>query len=477
MNVSRSNPLPTESCIYLDSTGLLDDSKRARETTYSSVSSASWVPRTLFEISTILPEGRKLTSREKQLYSENVEKVLINLRINPAQDVINRLIEDGKLHMDIRIQLLGQQLLFVYRTGLRFSTQSSKWRICHRLPKRVEEEEEKRSCFEAAHCHLLPELKVQHVRKARSVPPNSWLYATWNITTLLPTEWNQTDTMLDGQNTNPASLRCEILDSVFNQAAQFNAESCENYYHDIIRRIATRIEKYLRECGNDSQYTLPLRCYREVLGDYIRQIGANVNMLAWVCIERSLETDQEVIAVQKRIWAMTREETIIGRNKSFAPHQESNISPDNLVRVPVPHTQAQIPALQEQVSAQAVLMPVLPLQPSPLVQLRPIPQLVAQFAMPAFIHTPQQQLQPKVYFNVKVHLEPQATKYYNYCLQDLTIKTIALRHWQAGGQSTIEFVPMKKRMKELIKQGFNICAPQHQENIITCLFAYFYPSF
>ena len=352
MNVSTSrpippfpiNPTPTESCMYLDATGRLDNITRARQTTYSCISSASWVPRALFTLS--IPERRKLTRAEQQYYREKVEKSLINLRVNPSSTVFRRLVEDGKLHMDVRLQLLGSQLLLLYKTGFSCSTQESKRRICHRLPKR-EGNDATRSYFEAAHCHLLPELRVRIGQgKSYSIPPDSWLYLAWNTTTLLPTIWNQADTMVDGQNSNPDSLRCEIL-RVFNRAAQLNTrKNSEEYYHEVIKKIVERVREYLR-LNPSNTYTLPLRCYMEVLNDYQHQIDDRVNMLAWVCMERSLETEQEVRVVQKRIWNMTQIGIVINKEQSFATHKEQFklIKPKDLKKVLVPQIQTQIPTI------------------------------------------------------------------------------------------------------------------------------------
>lgn len=449
---------PAEYSIYLDQ-------ERCSESTtsYSQLSSASWVPSSILKVN----ETDETTHKA---YHRKTEQMFVNLRQQPTNLMLQEFIKHGQLHMDVRMQLLGQQLLMVYKTGHKYVAEKSRWRICHRSPPR--QEGEPTSYFQAAHCNLFPELAME-ASQGQAIPfsKKSWLCTTWNITTLLPTEWNQTDTAIDGKNSNSSSFRCHITSSILNEAAKRTATSCSTYYNEIIKEMAKRLDICLREYGSQHAYTLPLRCYRQVVQEYLDQANTGVNMLAWVCMEQSLETPEEIHAVQQRIWEMSKIQTVIFRGDGrFAGHKNQYVSiqpHQNLRITPMPSLSG---FLEEQKTEEAHAPGVV----TRAAYNHALEQAVgvAQAVLPPVVQAPVPQ--QEVYYREEVDLYPVGKKYRDYCLQDQEIQAIAGRHWQGGGHSTAQFNPMKKQIKKLITEGYGVVYVKNQDDIATCLFARLY---
>lgn len=467
----------SEYFVYLDRTV-----HREGTNSYSNVSSASWVSGAVLKIENDAATARVSCSRQ-------VESVMINLRRQPTPHVLAQIIEDGRLHMDVRIQLLAQQIILVYKTGYSYMDQKSRWRICHKMEKAVAGDEAK-SCYQAAHCNLFPEMGLlldPTQGEFIPFPKTSWLCSTWNTTTLLPTTWNQTDTMLDGQNSNRSSFRAQIT-QVLNQAAKVDAGSCVGYYNDILIKMAARLDACIRKYEQETEthkYIIPLRCYREVVEQYLNRTRAGDNMLAWACMEPSLDTEQAIHAVQARIWKMTQIEAhSFLAVKRFSPHAQlfkpMQSQNTGLLRAPMRLLETQIPVQGPGVvtrSERAHIMQDMT-QLDPVLAMPVIHSIVPHIAADLVV-TPvamASQTTQTLYFRDLVHLEKKGMQYKNHCLQDQTIQTIAERHWQAGGHSQVELAPMKERMRLLIHEKFGIKAPKHQEEIATCIFAHFYPT-
>lgn len=471
MNPTSASAASSEHFVYLDRTEHTEGTN-----SYSTVPGASWVS------GAVLKRGADLTE-ERTLCKSQVETVMINLRRQPTDLMLRQIIEDGKLHMDVRMQLLAQQVLLVYKTGYSYLDLKSRWRICHKIKQTPEPGDEAQSCYQAAHCNLFPELGLRPGSTGKHIPfpKTSWLCSTWNTTTLLPLAWNQTDTMLDGQNSNRSSFRAQITE-VLNRAAQLTAGTCAEYFNEVMIKMAQRLEECMRHPRNgaSAQYIIPLRCYREVVEQYLIRMRAGENMLAWACMERSLEREGAVRAVQMRIWEMTKIQAVsfLSPKRRFDAHAQlyqpmrwhQNLlrAPMGLLQMPAPVAPVQGSGVVTR-SGQAQIMqgPQTPSSSPPT--LHPVVAQAPAAPVATVLQRPQ-----IVYFRHPVSLEKTGVQYKDHCLQDREIQLIARRHWQAGGSSTAELAPMKARMKVLIKARFSIQAPQHQDDIATCIFAQLY---
>lgn len=229
----------------------------------------SYVPtRLFFECK---PPVLKVALQSIQL-QKKVEQLVVKPPINPQ--LIVELKEDLKNHVEGRIQLFLQQMLFIYKRQLSLEVYKRADLQIGQIPSKGVQEPP----YVAAHSSTLPILRLAQSESGdtfTSLAHNTSFYYAWNTTVYLPLLANQIDSVIDGSLRDPAT-------AILNQVSLGKC-SPEKGLSVFLTLLLRNIESQKKSSYCPEQEIL-LSTYSQVVDNYLTNATNGYPLLQKLCL-------------------------------------------------------------------------------------------------------------------------------------------------------------------------------------------------
>ena len=235
-----------------------------------------------------------LAERDEKFISKIIKKIQ-NQKVEPLSlaQVLKSDIED---HIEMRIQLFFQQLILTYRTfGVFKEYHTDKtYKIATPVKSQNKEGNNQQALMcklTAAHCSTLPNMQFVSKKKQinhftcanvneKDLSPvvygaYSYFHNSWNTTTTLPRFVNDVDSTIDMIKAQQNLLEGATFRDYCIEILNYNSKEVTNP-RMALRRFLLTLDKLITQleansAEKDASFQYVLRCYGNVVKDYIRQ--------------------------------------------------------------------------------------------------------------------------------------------------------------------------------------------------------------
>jgi len=230
-----------------------------------------------------------------------------------TQELLTRLQDDLKNHFEYRIQVLFQQMLLVYKTGVVFENYA---KADCQIGEGASEGDRH---YVAAHSSTLPTLRVGSPGgPSISFGWGTFFYRTWNATIYLPEVVNQADSAIDrstmtDEKESIRDFTTALLNSV-SQGKKTPGEGLSDFVKTALRPV-----RYLYEHAENEERRLIFNTYLEI-GEFYRDKLETGFLIQKLCFadEKTRATEEFYLKVQAPMRKLLKDEL---KAPSFLPSE------------------------------------------------------------------------------------------------------------------------------------------------------------